>query len=165
MWTEAAGPAAYIIRARTVLLRNTGAAISPFNSWLFLQGLETLHLRIERHSSNALAVAQYLEGHDKVAWVNYPGLANSPYKAIADRVFTGRGYGGILAFGLKAGRDAGSSFIEALNLFSHLANIGDAKSLAIHNATTTHSQLTTEELVAAGVAPEMVCLLYTSRCV
>lgn len=158
VWTEAAGPAAYIIRARTVLLRNTGAAISPFNSWLFLQGLETLHLRIERHSSNALAVAQYLEGHDKVAWVNYPGLANSPYKAIADRVFTGRGYGGILAFGLKAGRDAGSSFIEALNLFSHLANIGDAKSLAIHNATTTHSQLTTEELVAAGVAPEMVRL-------
>ena len=158
VWTEAAGPAAYIIRARTVLLRNTGAAITPFNSWLFLQGLETLHLRIERHSSNALAVAQYLEGHDKVAWVNYPGLESSASKEIADRVFTGRGYGGILAFGLRAGREAGSKFIEALQLFSHLANIGDAKSLAIHNATTTHSQLTEDELVAAGVAPEMVRL-------
>jgi O-acetylhomoserine (thiol)-lyase len=158
VWTDAAGPAAYIIRARTVLLRNTGAAISPFNSWLFLQGLETLHLRIERHSTNALAVAKYLEGHDKVAWVNYPGLESSPHKAIADRTFTGRGYGGILAFGLKAGREAGSAFIEALELFSHLANIGDAKSLAIHNATTTHSQLTEDELVAAGVAPEMVRL-------
>jgi O-acetylhomoserine (thiol)-lyase len=155
---DAAGPAAYIIRARTVLLRNTGAAVSPFNAWLFLQGLETLHLRLERHSANALAVAQYLENHDKVAWVNYPGLDSSPHKAIADRVFTGRGYGGILAFGLKAGREAGSTFIEALQLFSHLANIGDAKSLAIHNATTTHSQLTEDELVAAGVAPEMVRL-------
>ena len=158
VWTDAAGPAAYIIRARTVLLRNTGAAISPFNSWLFLQGLETLHLRIERHSSNALAVAKYLESHPAVAWVNYPGLDSSPYKAVADRTFTGRGYGGILAFGLKAGREAGSRFIESLELFSHLANIGDAKSLAIHNATTTHSQLTEDELVAAGVAPEMVRL-------
>jgi len=158
VWTDAVGPAAYIIRARTVLLRNTGAAISPFNSWQLLQGLETLHLRIERHSQNALAVAKYLEGHDKVAWVNYPGLDSSPSKAVADRVLTGRGYGGILAFGLKAGREGGSTFIEALQLFSHLANIGDAKSLAIHNATTTHSQLTEEELVAAGVAPEMVRL-------
>lgn len=158
VWTEAAGNLAYIIRARTVLLRNTGAAVSPFNAWLFLQGLETLHLRIERHSSNALAVAKYLEGHDKVAWVNYPGLESSPDKAIADRVFTGRGYGGILAFGLKDGRAAGSTFIEALNLFSHLANIGDAKSLAIHNATTTHSQLNDEELAAAGVPPELVRL-------
>ncbi|MCC6495847.1 MAG: O-acetylhomoserine aminocarboxypropyltransferase/cysteine synthase, partial [Propionibacteriaceae bacterium] len=158
VWTDAAGPAAYIIRARTVLLRNTGAAISPFNSWLFLQGLETLHLRIERHSSNALAVAKYLEAHPSVAWVNYPGLESSPDKAVADRIFTGRGYGGILAFGLKAGREAGSRFIESLGLFSHLANIGDAKSLAIHNATTTHSQLTEDELVAAGVAPEMVRL-------
>ncbi len=150
VWTEAAGNLAYIIRARTVLLRNTGAAVSPFNAWLFLQGLETLHLRIERHSSNALAVAKYLETHPKVAWVNYPGLDSSPYKAVADRVFTGRGYGGILAFGLKDGRAAGSKFIEALGLFSHLANIGDAKSLAIHNATTTHSQLNEEELIAAG---------------
>ena len=158
VWTDAAGPAAYIIRARTVLLRNTGAAVSPFNAWLFLQGLETLHLRIERHSANALAVAKYLEAHDKVSWVNYPGLDSSPYKAVADRVFNGRGYGGILAFGLKDGRAAGAKFIEALGLFSHLANIGDAKSLAIHNATTTHSQLNDEELAAAGVPPEAVRL-------
>ncbi|MCW5953844.1 MAG: PLP-dependent transferase [Propionibacteriaceae bacterium] len=158
VWTEAVGPAAYIIRARTVLLRNTGAAISPFNAWQVLQGLETLHLRLERHSSNALTVARYLEQHPAVAWVNYPGLDSSPSKAVADRVFTGRGYGGILSFGLKAGREAGSKFVEALNLFSHLANIGDAKSLVIHNATTTHSQLTEDELIAAGVAPEMVRL-------
>lgn len=158
VWTDAAGPAAYIIRARTVLLRNTGATLSPFNSWLFLQGLETLHLRIERHSTNALEVAQFLENHEAVAWVNYPGLDSSPHKAIADRVLAGRGYGGILAFGLTAGREAGATFIESLKLFSHLANIGDAKSLAIHNATTTHSQLNDEELLAAGVAPEMVRL-------
>jgi len=158
VWTEAAGTAAYIIRARTVLLRNTGAAVSPFNAWLFLQGLETLHLRIERHSANALAVAKYLEGHEKVSWVSYPGLESSPYKAVADRIFNGRGYGGLLAFGLKDGRAAGAKFIEALGLFSHLANIGDAKSLAIHNATTTHSQLNDEELAAAGVPPEAVRL-------
>ena len=158
VWTDAAGPAAYIIRARTVLLRNTGAAISPFNSWLFLQGLETLHLRIERHSSNALAVAKYLEGHDKVAWVNYPGLDSSPFKAIADRTFTGRGYGGILAFGLKAGREAGSTFIESLELFSHLANIGDAKSLVIHPASTTHQQLSAEQQATTGVTDDFVRL-------
>ncbi len=158
VWSDAAGPAAYIIRARTVLLRNTGAAISPFNAWQLLQGLETLHLRLERHSSNALTVARHLEQHPSVAWVNYPGLESSPSKEVADRVFTGRGYGGILSFGLKAGREAGSRFVESLQLFSHLANIGDAKSLAIHNATTTHSQLTEDELVAAGVAPEMVRL-------
>lgn len=157
VWTEAAGAAAYIIRARTVLLRNTGAAISPFNAWLILQGLETLHLRMERHCSNALAVAQWLAARDEVAWVNYPGLADSPYKATADKLFNG-GYGGLVSFGLKAGREAGGKFVEGLNLISHLANIGDAKSLAIHNATTTHSQLTEDELKAAGVAPEMVRL-------
>ncbi|MDR1768485.1 MAG: O-acetylhomoserine aminocarboxypropyltransferase/cysteine synthase [Propionibacteriaceae bacterium] len=158
VWTDAAGPAAYVVRARTVLLRNTGATITPMNSWLALQGLETLPLRIERHSSNALAVAKHLQDHPKVSWVNYPGLESSPFKAVADRVLTGRGYGGILSFGLKAGRPGGAVFVEALELFSHLANIWDAKSLAIHNATTTHSQLTEEELVAAGVAPEMVRL-------
>ncbi len=158
VWTDAAGPAAYIIRARTVLLRNTGAAISPFNAWQILQGVETLHLRMDRHSSNALAVARYLEQHDAVEWVNYPGLESSPYKEIADRVLTGRGYGGLLSFGLKAGREAGSRLVEALNLFSHLVNIGDAKSLVVHSASTTHSQLTDSELVAAGVAPEMVRL-------
>jgi O-acetylhomoserine (thiol)-lyase len=158
VWTEAAGPAAYIIRARTVLLRNTGAAVAPLNSWLFLQGLETLHLRMERHSSNALAVAEFLEGHDAVSWVSYPGLPSSPYKEVADRTFTGKGYGGLVSFGVKSGRDGGKRFIEALQLFSHLANIGDAKSLAIHNATTTHSQLTSEELEAAGVPEDMVRL-------
>ena len=158
VWTEAAGELAYIIRARTVLLRNTGAAVSPFNAWLFLQGLETLHLRLERHSSNALAIAKHLEQHPAVAWVNYPGLASSPWHDVADRVLTGRGYGGLLSFGLKAGREAGSRFVESLQLFSHLANIGDAKSLVIHNASTTHSQLNEDELRAAGVAPEAVRL-------
>ena len=158
VWTEAAGEAAYIIRARTVMLRNTGATIAPLNSWLFLQGLETLHLRMERHSSNALTVAQYLQGHEAVAWVNYPGLEDSPYKQVADKVLTGRGYSGLVSFGLKAGRSAGQHTVEALELFSHLANIGDAKSLAIHNASTTHSQLNDEELASAGVAPEMIRL-------
>jgi O-acetylhomoserine (thiol)-lyase len=158
VWTEAVGELAYIIRARTVLLRNTGAAIAPLNSWLFLQGLETLHLRMERHSENALAVARFLQSHDAVTWVNYPGLESSPYKATADRTFTGRGYGGLVSFGVATGRDGGRAFVESLELFSHLANIGDAKSLAIHNATTTHSQLTPDELEAAGVPQDMVRL-------
>ncbi|GAB2874924.1 O-acetylhomoserine aminocarboxypropyltransferase/cysteine synthase family protein [Nocardioides pacificus] len=158
VWTEAVGNLAYIIRARTVLLRNTGAATTPMNAWLFLQGLETLHLRMERHSENALAVAKYLQAHDAVSWVSYPGLDDSPYKEVADRSFTGRGYGGLVSFGLKSGRDGGKNFVESLGLFSHLANIGDAKSLAIHNATTTHSQLTPDELVAAGVPEDMVRL-------
>ncbi|TRY17287.1 O-acetylhomoserine aminocarboxypropyltransferase/cysteine synthase [Tessaracoccus rhinocerotis] len=158
VWTEAAGAAAYIIRARTVLLRNTGAAIAPLNSWLMLQGLETLHLRMERHSDNALRIAQYLEGHDAVSWVNYPGLESSPSHEIAKRVLKEGYFGGLVSFGLKAGREAGAKFVESLTLFSHLANIGDAKSLVIHNATTTHSQLSDEELVAAGVAPELVRL-------
>ncbi|MEI2818765.1 MAG: O-acetylhomoserine aminocarboxypropyltransferase/cysteine synthase family protein [Marmoricola sp.] len=158
VWTEAVGNLAYIIRARTVLLRNTGAAVTPMNSWLFLQGLETLHLRMERHSDNALAVAKHLQSHPAVSWVNYPGLDESPNKAIADSIFTGRGYGGLVSFGIKGGREAGQGFIEALGLFSHLANIGDAKSLAIHNATTTHSQLTADELAAAGVPEDMVRL-------
>ncbi|NLT31008.1 MAG: bifunctional O-acetylhomoserine aminocarboxypropyltransferase/cysteine synthase [Propionibacterium sp.] len=157
VWTDAVGPAAYIMRARTVLLRNTGAAVAPLNSFLFLQGLETLHLRMERHSSNALAVAEHLQRHPAVEWVNYPGLADSPYKQVADRVLQG-GYGGLVAFGLKAGRDAGRQVVENFKLFSHLANIGDVKSLAIHNASTTHSQLTEDELVQAGVPAEMIRL-------
>ncbi|HLR85611.1 MAG TPA: O-acetylhomoserine aminocarboxypropyltransferase/cysteine synthase family protein [Nocardioidaceae bacterium] len=157
VWTEAAGEAAYITRARTVLLRNTGAASSPMNSWLFLQGLETLHLRMERHSENALKVAEYLSGHDAVSWVTYPGLPDDPYHATANRTLSG-GYGGLVSFGVKSGRAGGSRFIESLELFSHLANIGDTKSLAIHNATTTHSQLTPEELEAAGVPEDMVRL-------
>jgi O-acetylhomoserine (thiol)-lyase len=159
VWTEAVGNLAYIIRARTVLLRNTGAAIAPLNSWLFLQGLETLHLRMERHCSNALAVAQFLEARDEVSWVSYPGLESDPYRSVAEQTLNGgRGFGGLVSFGLKSGRDGGRTFIESLQLFSHLANIGDAKSLAIHNATTTHSQLTPEELVTAGVPEEMVRL-------
>ncbi len=159
VWTEAVGEIAFIIRARTVLLRNTGAAIAPLNSWLFLQGLETLHLRMERHSSNALAVAEFLQGHELVSWVNYPGLADSDQKEVADRTFIeGRGYGGLVSFGVKSGREGGKRFVEALELFSHLANIGDAKSLAIHNATTTHSQLTPEELESAGVPEDLVRL-------
>jgi len=159
VWTEAVAELAFIIRARTVLLRNTGAAIAPLNSWLFLQGLETLHLRMERHSSNALAVAQFLQGHELVSWVSYPGLEESEHKEVADRTFIeGRGYGGLVSFGVKSGRDGGKRFVEALGLFSHLANIGDAKSLAIHNATTTHSQLTPEELESAGVPEDLVRL-------
>jgi len=158
VWTDAAGPAAFIVRARTIMLRNTGAAISPFNAWQLLQGMETLHLRMERHSSNALAIARWLAAHPAVAWVSYPGLETDRYHEAALRTLDGRGFGGLVSFGLKAGRAAGSTFIESLKVFSHLANIGDAKSLAIHNATTTHSQLTEEELVAAGVAPEGVRL-------
>ncbi len=158
VWTQAAGPAAYIMRARTVLMRNTGATISPMNAWIILQGIESLHVRMDRHCQNALAVAQYLRNHEQVAWVNYPGLDDSPYRAVSDRVLTGKGYGGLVSFGLTSGRDAGSTFVEALQLFSHLANIGDAKSLVIHSASTTHSQLNDEELKAAGVAPEMVRL-------
>jgi O-acetylhomoserine (thiol)-lyase len=157
VWAEVLGPAAYIGRVRTVLLRNLGAAVSPFNAFLFLQGLETLPLRIERHSANALAVAQHLERHDAVTWVNYPGLDSSPYKKVADRVLRG-GYGGLVTFGISGGLEAGKTFIESLELFSHLANIGDAKSLAIHNATTTHSQLNEEELAASGVTQDTVRL-------
>ncbi len=157
VWTEALGPAAYIGRVRTVLLRNTGAALSPFNAFLFLQGLETLPLRIERHSQNALRVAEYLERHSGVAWVNYPGLESSAYKEVADRILTG-GYGGIVTFGIEGGLEAGRRFIESLKLFSHLANIGDAKSLAIHPASTTHAQLNDEELAASGVTQDTVRL-------
>jgi O-acetylhomoserine (thiol)-lyase len=157
VWSDALGPAAYIGRVRTVLLRNTGAALSPFNAFLFLQGLETLPLRMERHSANALAVARHLEGHSAVEWVNYPGLESSPYHELAKRQLSG-GFGGLVTFGITGGREAGQRFIESLELFSHLANIGDAKSLAIHNATTTHSQLNDEELAASGVTQDTVRL-------
>jgi O-acetylhomoserine (thiol)-lyase len=157
VWSDVLGPAAYIGRARTVLLRNTGAALSPFNAFLFLQGIETLPLRMERHNANGLAVAEHLAGHDAVEWVDYPGLDSSPYREVADRVLRG-GYGALVTFGVRGGAQAGKSFIEHLKLFSHLANIGDAKSLAIHNASTTHSQLNDEELAAAGVTQETVRL-------
>jgi O-acetylhomoserine (thiol)-lyase len=157
VWSDALGPAAYIGRIRTVLLRNTGAALSPFNAFLFLQGIETLPLRMERHSRNALAVAEHLEGHASVNWVGYPGLPSSEYHAVARRIMTG-GYGAIVTFGIDGGAEAGRRFIEALRLFSHLANIGDAKSLAIHPATTTHSQLDDDELTLAGVSQDTVRL-------
>jgi O-acetylhomoserine (thiol)-lyase len=157
VWADVLGPAAYIGRVRTVLLRNLGAAITPFNSFLFLQGLETLPLRIERHSTNALAVASHLEGHGQVKWVSYPGLESSPWHEVAKRTLRG-GFGGLVTFGIDGGREAGQKFIESLKVFSHLANIGDAKSLAIHNASTTHSQLNEEELAAAGVTQDTVRL-------
>ena len=157
VWSDALGPAAYIGRVRTVLLRNTGAALSPFNAFLFLQGIETLPLRMERHSENALAVATHLEAHPQVVWTSYPGLPSSEYHEVATRMLTG-GYGAILTFGIKGGREAGRKFIDALGLFSHMANIGDAKSLAIHPPTTTHSQLDAAELEKAGVSQDMVRL-------
>ena len=157
VWSDALGPAAFVGRARTVLLRNMGAALSPFNAFLLLQGLETLPLRLERHQQNARAVAEYLSAHDAVAWVNYPGLEADAHKATADRVLRGGG-GALVTFGVRGGKEAGKRFIEGLELFSHLANIGDAKSLAIHNASTTHSQLSDEELAAAGVPDDLVRL-------
>ncbi len=157
VWSDALGPAAYIGRVRTVLLRNMGAALSPFNAFLLLQGLETLPLRMERHSENALAVAKHLEGHEGVSWVSYPGLESSSHHAVAQRTLTG-GHGALVAFGIEGGREAGRAFIDALGLFSHLANIGDAKSLIIHPATTTHSQLTEDEQLATGVTPDFLRL-------
>jgi O-acetylhomoserine (thiol)-lyase len=157
VWSDALGPAAYVGRARTVLLRNTGAALSPFNAFLFLQGIETLPLRIERHNANAQKIAEWLAAHDAVTWVNYPGLKDDKYHEVAQRVLKGGG-GALITFGVQGGLEAGRTFIESLSLFSHLANIGDAKSLAIHNATTTHSQLNAEELEAAGVTEDTVRL-------
>lgn len=151
------GNIAYIIKARVALLRDLGPAMSPFNAFLFLQGLETLHLRMPRHSENALAVAQYLERHPQVAWVNYPGLDSSAEKARV-RKYLPLGAGAILGFGIKGGASAGKKFIDALQLVSHLANIGDAKSLAIHPATTTHQQLTPDEQLATGVTPDFIRL-------
>lgn len=156
-YVEALGPAAYIARARVVPLRNTGAAISPFNSFLILQGLETLALRIERHSSNALAVANYLQQHPKVKWVKYAGLTDHPDHALVQKYLKGQA-SGILSFGVQDGRQGGTRFIDALQLFTRLVNIGDAKSLACHPATTTHRQLNAEELARAGVSEDMVRL-------
>ncbi|MFA4929074.1 MAG: O-acetylhomoserine aminocarboxypropyltransferase/cysteine synthase family protein [Patulibacter sp.] len=157
VWTEAAGPVAYVLRARTVLLRNTGAALSPFNAFLILQGVETLSLRMERHNENGLAVARHLKNHPSVEWVNYPGLEDDPYHEVAKRSLNG-GFGGLVAFGVKGGFEGGRKFIEALKVFSHLVNIGDAKSLAVHNASTTHAQLNEDELKTAGVSPDLVRL-------
>lgn len=157
VYTQAFGPLAYIIKARVQGLRDMGAAVSPFNSFLFLQGLETLPLRMERHSQNALAVARFLSEHSRVAWVNYPGLPSHPTYALAQK-YLPKGQSGILGFGVKGGRAAGKTFIESLRLFSHVANIGDARSLAIHPATTTHSQLTPEEQQLTGVTDDYIRL-------
>jgi O-acetylhomoserine (thiol)-lyase len=157
VYTQAFGPMAYLIKTRVQLLRDVGAAMSPFNAFLFLQGLETLTLRMERHSQNALAVAKYLQEHQEVAWVVYPGLPEHASYALAQK-YLPRGQSGIVGFGIRGGRQAGATFIERLKLFSHLANIGDAKSLAIHPATTTHSQLTPDEQRLTGVTDDYVRL-------
>jgi len=148
---------AFIMKMRLQFLRDVGSCISPFNSFLLLQGLETLHLRMERHCSNALKVAQYLEAHPKVKWTNYPGLKSSKYHDLAKKYLT-NGYGALVGFGLKSGFEGGSRFINSLQLHSHVANIGDARSLAIHPASTTHSQLTAEERDSAGVTDDYVRL-------
>ncbi len=156
-YVENFGNLAYIIKARVTLLRDTGAAISPFNSFLFLQGLETLSLRMERHVSNTLIIARFLQEHPQVAWVNYPGLDDSPSDELA-RKYLPKGAGAILTFGIKGGSAAALRFIDSLTLFSHLANVGDAKSLVIHPASTTHQQLTAEQQEASGVAQDMIRL-------
>jgi O-acetylhomoserine (thiol)-lyase len=156
-YTAAFGPAAFILKLRVQGLRDIGAALSPFNAFLFLQGLETLPLRIQRHSENALAIARWLETRDDVEWVNYPGLESHPSHKLARRYLTG-GFGGIVTFGVKGGAEAGRRLIDNVKIFSLLANVGDAKSLIIHPASTTHSQLEPEEQASTGVSPELVRL-------
>lgn len=150
-------PLAFITRLRLVPLRNLGASISPDNAWIFLQGIETLPLRMRRHCENALAVAIFLKKHPKVEWVRYPGLEDDPAHPVANR-YLKKGFGGMVVFGTKGGRDGGEAFINNLKLFSHLANVGDAKSLALHPASTTHAQLTEEQQRASGLTPELVRL-------
>lgn len=157
VYTEALGPAAFIGRARTVPLRNTGSCISPFNAFLILQGIETLALRMERHCDNAIAVANYLNEHDSVSWVKFAGLPDSPYYELAQKYTNGKP-SALLTFGIKGGFDAAVKFYDSLQLFKRLVNIGDAKSLAAHPASTTHRQLTEEELVGAGVSDDMIRL-------
>lgn len=155
VYTEAFGKAAYIAKVRTQLLRDIGACISPFNAFLLLQGLESLHVRMQRHVENAQKVAEYLATHPKVKWVNYPGLPSSPYHELAKK-YLPKGAGSIFTFGIKGGLEAGKKFIESVKLFSHLANVGDAKSLIIHPASTTHQQLSPEEQLSAGVTPDLI---------
>ena len=156
-YTEAFGNLAFIIKARVQGLRDTGAALSPFSSFLLLQGAETLHLRMERHSENALKVARFLQNHEQVEWVNYPGLETGAYYDLAKK-YLPNGAGALVTFGIKGGFEAGKNFINSVKLFSLVANIGDAKSLVIHPASTTHSQLTQEEQAATGVTPELIRL-------
>jgi O-acetylhomoserine (thiol)-lyase len=154
---EMLAPLAYILRMRTGPLRNLGACISPDNSWQFLQGIETLPLRMDRHCENSLAVAQYLKNHPQVEWVRFPGLEDDPEFAKNQKYLRGKG-GSVVVFGIKGGAESGAKFINSLEMFSHVANLGDAKSLAIHPATTTHSQLTAEQQLAGGIKPELVRL-------
>ncbi len=154
---EPLAPLAFILRMRTVPLRNLGACLSPDNAWIFLQGIETLPLRMEKHCENAKAVAEHLLNHDAIEWVRFPGLASDPEFEKNQKYLKGKG-GSMVVFGIKGGADAGKKFIESLELFSHLANVGDAKSLAIHPATTTHSQLNEEQQKAGGITPELVRL-------
>ena len=156
-YVEAFGPLAFILKLRVQWLRDVGAALSPFNAFLFLQGLETLPLRIERHSQNALALARWLEDRPEVEWVSYPGLASHPAHGTAKRYLSG-GFGGVLTFGVKGGADAGRRLIDSVKIFSLLANVGDAKSLIIHPASTTHQQLSEEEQAATGVTPDLIRL-------
>ena len=158
VYTQALGPAAYIGRARVVPLRNTGAALSPFNAFLILQGIETLALRMDRINANTLAVARYLQQHPKVAWVNYPGLEDHPEHALARKYLRGGGASGLFTFGLPGGREAGARSLDALQLFLRLVNIGDTRSLATHPASTTHRQLSPQELEQAGVSEDTVRL-------
>jgi O-acetylhomoserine (thiol)-lyase len=157
VYTEAMGEAAFIGRCRVVPLRNTGSALSPLNAFLILQGLETLGLRMERHCRNALAVAEYLQQHPQVQWVNYAALPDSPHYERCQKITQGQA-SGILSFGIAGGIEAGAKFIDALQMILRLVNIGDAKSLACHPASTTHRQLNEQELATAGVTPDMVRL-------
>jgi O-acetylhomoserine (thiol)-lyase len=156
-YAETFGDFAYIMKVRVEALRDLGPALSPFNAFLFLQGLETLHVRMERHVKNAQTVAAFLAAHPRVGWVNYPTLPDSPYRALAAR-YLPRGAGAIMTFGIKGGYEAGKRFINSMQLFSHLANVGDAKSLVIHPASTTHQQLSEEDMRAGGVGPDMIRL-------
>jgi len=156
-FSEVFGPIAYIIKCRVEGLRDIGPSLSPFNSFLFLQGIETLGMRMDRHLSNALAVAQFLEKHPRVSWVKYPSLPSSPYHALAAK-YTPKGAGAVFGFGIKSGYEGAKKFVNALKLFSHLANVGDVRSLVIQPAATTHQQLNTDQQQAAGVTPDLVRL-------
>lgn len=157
-YIERFGDSAYIAKARLQLMRDLGACMSPFNAFLFLLGLETLPIRMERHSENAMKVAEFLKNHPKVSWVNYPGLPDNPYYNIAKKYFKRNLFGAMIGFGIKGGLEAGKKFVNSVKLLSHLANIGDAKSLVIHPASTTHAQLKPEEQIAAGVTPDFIRL-------
>jgi O-acetylhomoserine (thiol)-lyase len=154
---EALAPIAFALRLRTVPLRNLGGCISPDNAWLFIQGIETLPLRIERHSENALKVAEFLKAHPKVKWVRYPGLKDDPTYPVASK-YLKKGFGGMVVFGTKSGFEGGKKFVESLRLFSHLANVGDAKSLVLHPASTSHSQLSEKDQLASGLTPDLIRL-------